>query len=157
MRVPAQGTKRPLSPWDVEPAEEKHVDVALEREVTPEPRPGRARVSVYADGHAAAGLLERPGEPGSGSAPDSERDRELSLRGILGQVLQILAVFQVLVAIALTVLVLMHSGRDTGFGGLGFTPMSHGGQHVVERNLTRLTVVVATVFGLNTVLLFHLL
>jgi preprotein translocase subunit SecG len=42
-------------------------------------------------------------------------------------------------------------------GGLGFTPHSQGGTHIVEQNLTRLTVVVATVFGLNTVLLFHLL
>jgi protein translocase SecG subunit len=51
----------------------------------------------------------------------------------------------------------MHSGRDAGFGGLGFTPFSHGGQHVVERNLTRLTVVVATIFSVNTVALFYLL
>jgi preprotein translocase subunit SecG len=51
----------------------------------------------------------------------------------------------------------MHSGRDTGFGGLGFTPQSQGGQHIVERNLTRLTVVVACIFGINTILLFYLL
>jgi hypothetical protein len=42
-------------------------------------------------------------------------------------------------------------------GGLGFTPHSQGGTHIVERNLTRLTVVVAGVFGLNTIILFHLL
>ena len=42
-------------------------------------------------------------------------------------------------------------------GGLGFTPHSQGGTHVVERNLTRLTVAVAAVFTLNTVILFHLL
>jgi len=48
---------------------------------------------------------------------------------------------QVILSIILIVLVLMHSGRDTGFGGLGFTPASQGGQHIVERNLTRLTVV----------------
>jgi preprotein translocase subunit SecG len=120
-------------------------------------RLGELGVSVHAEGHAGAGLLERLGELGSEAASDRERDRELSLRGILGQMLQILAVFQVLVAIALTVLVLMHSGRDTGFGGLGFTPMSHGGQHVVERNLTRLTVVVAIIFTVNTVALFYLL
>jgi len=71
--------------------------------------------------------------------------------------LQISAVFQVLLAAACVVLVLMHSGREAGMGGLGFTPHSQGGTHVVERNLTRLTVVVATLFGLNTVLLFHLL
>ncbi|MGH3030916.1 MAG: preprotein translocase subunit SecG, partial [Gaiellaceae bacterium] len=51
--------------------------------------------------------------------------------------LQVLAVVQVLLSAALVGLVLMHSGRDTGFGGLGFTPASQGGQHIVERNLTR--------------------
>ncbi len=54
-------------------------------------------------------------------------------------------------------LVLMHSGRDTGFGGLGFTPASQGGQHIVERNLTRLTVVVAVIFAANSIALFYLL
>ena len=49
----------------------------------------------------------------------------------------------------------MHSGRDTGFGGIGFTPASQGGTHIVERNLTRLTVVVAMLFALNTVALFR--
>ncbi len=69
----------------------------------------------------------------------------------------VLAGFHVLVSIFLVVLVLMHSGRDTGFGGLGFTPASQGGQHIVERNLTRLTVVVAAVFTVNTIVLFYLL
>jgi preprotein translocase subunit SecG len=70
-------------------------------------------------------------------------------------VLQILAVFQVLLSAILIALVLMHSGRDTGFGGLGFTPASQGGQHIVERNLTRLTVVVALIFAANTIALFY--
>ena len=69
----------------------------------------------------------------------------------------VFAVLQVLISAALVTLVLMHSGRDTGFGGMGFTPASQGGTHIVERNLTRLTVVVATVFFLNTVLLYRLL
>jgi len=47
---------------------------------------------------------------------------------------------------ALIGLILMHSGRDTGMGGMGFTPASQGGTHIVERNLTRLTVVVAALF-----------
>jgi preprotein translocase subunit SecG len=71
--------------------------------------------------------------------------------------LQISAVLQVLLAAGLVTLVLMHSGREAGMGGLGFTPHSQGGTHVVERNLTRLTVAVATVFGINTIVLFHLL
>jgi preprotein translocase subunit SecG len=71
--------------------------------------------------------------------------------------LQVSAVFQVLVSAAMVTLILMHSGREAGMGGLGFTPHSQGGTHIVERNLTRLTVVVALLFGLNTILLFHLL
>jgi preprotein translocase subunit SecG len=70
---------------------------------------------------------------------------------------QVLAVVQVLLSAALVTLILMHSGRDTGFGGIGFTPASQGGTHIVERNLTRLTVVVAVLFFLNTVLLFRVL
>jgi len=71
--------------------------------------------------------------------------------------LQISAVLQVLLAATCVTLVLMHSGREAGMGGLGFTPHSQGGTHIVERNLTRVTVVMATLFALNTVLLFHLL
>jgi preprotein translocase subunit SecG len=71
--------------------------------------------------------------------------------------LAVSAVFQVLISAAMVTLILMHSGREAGMGGLGFTPHSQGGTHIVERNLTRLTVAVAIVFGLNTVLLFHLL
>ena len=71
--------------------------------------------------------------------------------------LQVSAIFQVIVAVALLALILMHSGRDAGLGGMGFTPASQGGTHIVERNLTRLTVVVATVFFLNSVVLYRLL
>ena len=71
--------------------------------------------------------------------------------------LQILAVLHVIISVALVTLILMHSGRDTGFGGMGFTPASQGGTHIVERNLTRLTVVVALLFLANTIALFHYL
>ena len=71
--------------------------------------------------------------------------------------LQVAAVVHVLLSLALVVLVLMHSGRDTGLGGMGFTPASQGGTHIVERNLTRLTVFVGILFFANTILLFHLL
>jgi len=71
--------------------------------------------------------------------------------------LQVLAVWHVLVTATLIGLILMHSGRDAGMGGMGFTPASQGGTHIVERNLTRLTVVVATIFFLDTIGLFHLL
>ena len=45
----------------------------------------------------------------------------------------------------------MHSGRDAGMGGMGFTPQSQGGTHIVERNLTRLTVVVGVIFFFDTI------
>jgi preprotein translocase subunit SecG len=72
-------------------------------------------------------------------------------------VLQFLAVTQVLIVVGLCALVLMHSGRDAGMGGMGFTPASQGGTHIVERNLTRLTLVVAVLFFANSIALFHYL
>jgi preprotein translocase subunit SecG len=72
-------------------------------------------------------------------------------------VLPVLSVAQVLLSCALIALVLMHSGRDTGLGGMGFQPTSQGGTHIVERNLTRVTVVVATVFVVNTIALYRVL
>jgi preprotein translocase subunit SecG len=71
--------------------------------------------------------------------------------------LQVAAVVQVLLSVGVVGLILMHSGRDTGFGGMGFTPASQGGTHIVERNLTRLTIAVGVLFFLNTILLFRLL
>ena len=71
--------------------------------------------------------------------------------------LQFVAVVHVLLSISLIALILMHSGRDSGFGGMGFTPASQGGTHIVERNLTRLTCLVAFLFATTTVTLFHLL
>jgi preprotein translocase subunit SecG len=68
-----------------------------------------------------------------------------------------LVFFHFLVSVLLIILVLLHSGREAGMGGMGFVPTSQGGTHIVERNLTRLTIVVALVFGLNTVLLFRVL
>ena len=67
------------------------------------------------------------------------------------------AVTQVILSAALIALILMHSGRDTGLGGMGFTPTSQGGTHIVERNLTRLTTAVGILFFLNTIVIYRLL
>jgi preprotein translocase subunit SecG len=72
-------------------------------------------------------------------------------------VTSVFAVLQVLLVFVLVGLVLMHSGRDAGMGGMGFTPASQGGTHIVERNLTRFTVVVAVLFFANSIVLFRLL
>jgi preprotein translocase subunit SecG len=69
----------------------------------------------------------------------------------------VLAAIHVLLCFGLVTLILLHSGREAGMGGMGFTPASQGGTHIVEKNLTRLTVLVSVLFGTNTVLLWHLL
>ncbi len=64
---------------------------------------------------------------------------------------------QVLIVVGLTSLILMHSGRDAGMGGMGFTPASQGGTHIVERNLTRVTLVLGILFFANSIALFRYL
>lgn len=71
--------------------------------------------------------------------------------------LPVFSVIHVILSAGLVGLILMHSGRDAGMGGMGFTPSSQGGTHIVERNLTRVTLIVALLFVGNTVLLFRLL
>ena len=69
----------------------------------------------------------------------------------------VLAVIQVLLVFVLVALVLMHSGRDAGMGGMGFTPASQGGTHIVERNLTRFTALIGVLFFVNSIFLFRAL
>jgi preprotein translocase subunit SecG len=71
--------------------------------------------------------------------------------------LPVVVFIQFIVCVGLVTLVLLHSGRDAGMGGMGFVPTSQGGTHIVERNLTRLTVVFAVLFFVNTVILYRLL
>lgn len=63
---------------------------------------------------------------------------------------------QILIAIGLIFLVLMHSGKDSGLSGafgVGSGQGPLGGGSMVERNLNRWTIAFAIVFALNTVLL----
>jgi preprotein translocase subunit SecG len=74
-------------------------------------------------------------------------------------VFTILAFLQVVIAIVLIFLILMHSGKDAGlsgaFGvGTGSGPL--GGGSLVERNLNRWTVAFAIAFGINTIILIRL-
>ena len=71
---------------------------------------------------------------------------------------QVLSGLQVILGVALIVLVLMHSGKDTGLSGM-FNPAgsSFGGTVAMERNLTRLTIAVAIVFTANVIALGFLL
>ena len=67
------------------------------------------------------------------------------------------AVMQVLIVVGLGLDDSQHSGREAGMGGMGFTPASQGGTHIVERNLSRVTVVLAVLFFANSIALFHVL
>ena len=74
-------------------------------------------------------------------------------------VFTILAFLQVVIAIVLIFLILMHAGKDAGlsgaFGvGTGSGPL--GGGSLVERNLNRWTVAFAIAFGVNTIILIRL-
>lgn len=69
------------------------------------------------------------------------------------------SIIQVIVAVVLIFLVLLHSGKDAGLSGafgIGGGGSSIGGGSMVEQNLDRATVFFAIVFALNTVLLLKI-
>ena len=69
------------------------------------------------------------------------------------------SVIQVIVAIVLIFLVLLHSGKDAGLSGafgIGGGGGSFAGGSLVERNLDRWTVFFAVVFALNTLVLLKI-
>ena len=70
----------------------------------------------------------------------------------------ILSIAQILIAVVLVFLVLMHSGKDAGLSGM-FNPgqSNFGGTAVMERNLNRLTILVAILFVANGIVLGFLL
>jgi preprotein translocase subunit SecG len=77
----------------------------------------------------------------------------------MGILTAVIVVLHVLVSLALIALILLHSGRGGGLsdvfgGGMGG---SLGGSTIAERNLDRLTVIVALVFAVTTVALTWLL
>jgi preprotein translocase subunit SecG len=61
--------------------------------------------------------------------------------------------FHVIFSIALIGLVLMHSGQQSGLGSIGGGTGQTGGQHVMERNLDRLTVIVSLLYLITTIVL----
>lgn len=68
----------------------------------------------------------------------------------------VLGVLQIIVAVVLVFLVLLHSGKDAGLSGafgIGGGGSQLGGGSMVERNLDRATVFFAVVFFVNTIVL----
>jgi preprotein translocase subunit SecG len=71
-----------------------------------------------------------------------------------------LAVIQVIIAIVVIFLVLLHSGKDAGLSGAfgigGAGGSGIGGGSMVERNLDRATIFFSVLFVLNTFLLLKI-
>ena len=68
----------------------------------------------------------------------------------------VLGVIQVIIAVVLIFLVLLHSGKDAGLSGafgVGGGGSSLGGGSMVERNLDRATVFFAVLFVVNTIVI----
>ena len=71
----------------------------------------------------------------------------------------ILGILQVIIAVVLIFLVLLHSGKDAGLSGafgIGGGGSSFGGGSMVERNLDRATVFFAILFVVNTLVLLKI-
>jgi preprotein translocase subunit SecG len=66
----------------------------------------------------------------------------------------ILSGVQVILAVIVIVLVLLHSGKDAGLSGaFGVGSSQFGGTQIMERNLTRLTIVCSIGLACTTVAL----
>jgi preprotein translocase subunit SecG len=70
----------------------------------------------------------------------------------------IFVALQVILGILVIILVLAHSGKDSGLSGaFGIGQSQFGATQVMERNLTRMTILVAVLLVLNTIFLGFLL
>jgi preprotein translocase subunit SecG len=71
----------------------------------------------------------------------------------------ILSGLQVILAVVVIVLVLMHSGKDSGLSGafgVGTGAGPFGGGSLVERNLNRWTIFFSILFALNVIVLLKI-
>jgi preprotein translocase subunit SecG len=78
---------------------------------------------------------------------------------ILLRVEAILSGVQVVLAVILIVLVLLHSGKDSGLSGafgVGTGAGPFGGGSLVERNLNRWTIFFAILFAVNVIVLLKI-
>ena len=70
----------------------------------------------------------------------------------------VLAVAQVFISAGLILLILLHSGKDAGMSGAFGVGVAGGqsGGSLMERNLTRWTILFAVLFAVNTLILIKL-
>jgi len=79
----------------------------------------------------------------------------------LGIITVVVIIFHVIVSLGLVVSVLLHSGKGGGLSSMlgGGSPAGSvfSGSYIVEKNLNRITIVLASVFAVTTLLLLWLL
>ena len=71
----------------------------------------------------------------------------------------VLSVIQIVFAVVLIFCILLHSGKDAGLSGafgVGGGGGGLGGGSMVERNLDRVTVLIAVLFAVNTIVLLKI-
>lgn len=71
----------------------------------------------------------------------------------------ILGVLQVIIAVVMVFLILLHSGKDAGLSGafgIGGGGSQIGGGSMVERNLDRATIFFSVLFVVNTIVLLKI-
>jgi preprotein translocase subunit SecG len=120
-----------------------------------------SKADGYVTAPAAAGAHRRSAAAAAKLAPLnpslglSTRTRQL----LFSAVEAILSGVQVILAVVLIVLVLMHSGKDSGLSGafgVGTGAGPFGGGSLVERNLNRWTIAFALLFVANVVILLKI-
>jgi preprotein translocase subunit SecG len=73
---------------------------------------------------------------------------------------QVLSGLQVILAVVVIVLILMHSGKDSGLSGafgVGTGAGPFGGGSLVERNLNRWTIAFCLIFVANVIILLKII
>jgi preprotein translocase subunit SecG len=105
--------------------------------------------------NARGGGWRSSAAPGASSAGAEIRSGRLDWLAVY----TLLAFLQVIIAVVLIFLILLHSGKDAGLSGafgIGGGGSSFGGGSMVERNLDRATVFFAVLFVVNTLVLLKI-
>jgi preprotein translocase subunit SecG len=66
-------------------------------------------------------------------------------------------IIHVIVSIGLIIAILLHSGKGTGLSSAfgGALPSTFSGTSIIEKNLNRITVALAVIFGLTSAVLYY--
>jgi preprotein translocase subunit SecG len=82
--------------------------------------------------------------------------KDLKHQGV--NVVILLEIIHGLLAISLIVAILLHSGKGTGLSSAfgGALPSTFSGTSIIEKNLNRITVILAVAFGFTSLVLYYI-